>query len=375
MPNSLPPDQLRVIESVFEGIGLGIVATDIKGAILLANPAAVNILGIQEEFISFENWTDHYGIYLPDGITVYPAAESPLARAIAGEEVNNLEVLIQNQLGVGRSCWCTFDFRPLRHDDGEISGVLLLIQDNSERKRLSDEVSRSNLALQQFATVAAHDLQEPLRSISGFADMLAQYQAEQLDEKSKRCVDKIRGGVVRMQTLINDLLAYSRIQTTAQILQPTNCNEILATCIRNLNASITTCGATVIVDSLPIVTADASRLSQLFQNLLGNALKFCAEDRPSVVRISAKKQATTWLFSVSDNGIGIAPEFTERVFRIFQRLHTATAYSGTGIGLAICQMIVDRHGGKIWVESEPGIGSTFSFTIPETREGTTWINS
>lgn len=175
-----------------------------------------------------------------------------------------------------------------------------------------------------------------------------------------------------MQTLINDLLAYSRIQTTPQILQPSNCNEILATCIKSLNASITTSGATVNVDSLPVVMADAAQLSQLFQNLVGNALKFCAGDRPPVVRISAKRQATAWLFSVEDNGIGIAPEFAERVFRIFQRLHTPTAYSGTGIGLAICQTIVDRHGGKIWVESEPGTGSTFYFTIPENREGKTW---
>ncbi len=361
--------QIHIVNSVFQAIGLGIVATDKQGAVVFSNPAAVAILGIEEHHIPLERWIDHYGIYLSDGIALCPASESPLVRAIAGEEANDVPVFIQNQIGAGRSRWCNIDFRPLKNDDGEVTGALLVIQDVSERKSLSEEVSRSNLALQQFATVAAHDLQEPLRSIAGFADMLAQYQAGQLDEKSKRCMSKIKDGVIRMQTLINDLLNYSVIQTKAQVLSPVDCSDILASCIKALNASIVMNGATVHIDHLPIVMADASQLSQLFQNLIGNALKFCSADRPAVVRISAKRQATAWLFSVEDNGIGIAPEFVERVFRIFQRLHLATAYSGTGIGLAICQTIVERHGGKIWVESIPEKGSTFFFTIPEYREG------
>jgi light-regulated signal transduction histidine kinase (bacteriophytochrome) len=359
---------VHAIESVFEGLGLGIFAADKRGTVIFSNPAAATILGIDETEVPLEQWTEYYGIYLPDGLTVCPVLTSPLVRALAGEEASNLEVLIQNKLGSGRSRWCNIDLRPLRGEDGAITGGLLLIQDISEQKKLSEEAARSNMALQQFATVAAHDLQEPLRSISGFADMLAQYQSEQLDDKSKRCMSKIKDGVKRMQTLINDLLTYSRIQTNQQIMQPTNCNDIMRNCIKSLNASIVKNGATVNVESLPAIMADASQLAQLFQNLVGNALKFCAEDRPPVVRISAQRQATWWLFSVADNGIGIAPEFAERVFRIFQRLHTATAYAGTGIGLAICQTIIDRHGGKIWVESESGVGSTFYFTIPASGE-------
>ncbi|MDR3616637.1 MAG: ATP-binding protein [Candidatus Obscuribacterales bacterium] len=369
--STLSLTSLHAIESVFEGVTFGIVATDKQGTVIFSNGAAAAIIGIDQEPVSLKDWIEHYGVYLSDGVTLLPAAASPLVRALAGEEVNSLEVFIQNQLGSGRSKWCSIDFKPLKDENGEVAGALLLVQDVSERKRLSDEVTRSNLALQQFATVAAHDLQEPLRSISGFTDMLAQYQADELDDKSRRCMVKIKDGVTRMQTLINDLLAYSRIQTTTQILKPVNCDEILANCAKTLNASITQHGATVNVDPLPVVIADGSQLSQLFQNLVGNALKFCAVDRPPVVRISAQRRANSWLFSVADNGIGIAPEYTERIFRIFQRLHNTTSYSGTGIGLAVCQTIVDRHEGKIWVESEPGKGSTFYFTIPEKSGGKT----
>ncbi|MBU6453817.1 MAG: PAS domain-containing protein [Cyanobacteria bacterium REEB67] len=357
--------QCHTIASVFEDIALAIVATDKHGAVTFFNPAAATIIGMEQVAVSPEDWSKHYGVYLSDGVTLCPAAESPLVRALAGDDATGVEVFIQNRLGSTRSRWCTIDFKPIRGDAGDVTGALLLVQDISERKKLSEEVTRSNIALQQFATVAAHDLQEPLRSIAGFTDMLAQYQGEQLDEKSERCMGKIKNGVKRMQTLINDLLSYSRIQTTAQILQATDCNAILAACIKTLNASITESEATISVDPLPVVMADASQIAQVFQNLVGNALKFCAADRPPLVQISAQRQATAWLFSVKDNGIGIAPEFAERVFRIFQRLHSQASYAGTGIGLAVCQTIVDRHGGRIWVESEPGNGSTFYFTIPE----------
>ena len=369
MPKLLS-QHLHLVESIFECIGLGVVVIDELGAIIFCNPAASTMVGISAEIVPLEKWTEHYGFYLPDGITLCPDTESSIAAAISGVSAD-FEVLIQNHLGSVRSKWCTIHVKPLRSAENEITGALLLIQDTSEQKKLSDEAARSNTALQQFATVAAHDLQEPLRSISGFTDMLAQFQGERLDERSTRCMSKVKDGVTRMQTLINDLLTYSRIQTKPQILQPTNCNEIVATCIKSLNASIIKSGAQINVDFLPTITADAPQLAQLFQNLIGNALKFCTADKPPIVWIRARREATLWLFSVEDNGIGIAPEFAERVFRIFQRLHSSTAYSGTGIGLAICQTIVDRHGGRIWVESEPGIGSTFYFTIPECGEETT----
>ena len=238
----------------------------------------------------------------------------------------------------------------------------------SVMKKLFDEAARSNAALQQFATVAAHDLQEPLRSIAGFSEMLAKYQGENIDEKSVRCLSKIASGINRMQILINDLLNYARIQTKPEQLVQIDCNKTIQSCMKSLNASISETGAEVVFDALPTVMADGPQLSQLFQNLIGNALKFSAKDRTPTVQVSAKRLGLFWLFSVSDNGIGIAPEFISRVFGVFQRLHNAAAYPGTGIGLAICQRIVDRHGGKIWAESVPGVSTTFYFTIPNSLE-------
>jgi PAS domain S-box-containing protein len=367
--------QLPIIESIFAGIALGIVAVDIEGTVLFSNQAARDMLGIGIDQVPLEEWIEHYGIHSPDRFTLCPASESRVIKAISGQEPQNLEVLIRNKLGGGRSLWCSIDLRPLRGEDGEITGSVLLIQDISMRKKLSDEVSRSNAALQQFATVAAHDLQEPLRSIAGFADMLALHQGDQLDEKSARCLTKMKDGIKRMQALINDLLNYSRIQTKPQVLTLSDCNEILESCIRSLNGSIRKSEAIIEGGSLPTVMADYSQLSQLFQNLVGNALKFSATGRSPVVRIAAKQQGSAWLFSVEDNGIGIAPEFSERIFGVFQRLHPASTYSGTGIGLAICQMIVDRHGGRIWVESQPEVGSKFFFTIPATMEDRQWTPS
>ncbi len=338
------------------------MAVDTHGSILFANAAAVDMIAFVDAQIPLEDWTNFYGFYLSDGVTPFPAADSPMLRAAAGEEAQDVEVCIQNR--AGRVYWCSIDFKPLIGLSGELSGALLVLRDTSEQRKLATEAARSNAALQQFATVAAHDLQEPLRSISGFADMLAEYQADQLDQRSTRCLTKIKEGIVRMQALINDLLSYSRIQTKPQLFKSTNCNEILKNCINSLEASITEHEAKVLVAQLPNLMADNAQMTQLFQNLVGNALKFSASDRLPVVKIEAKRQAKFWLFSVEDNGIGIEPEFCERVFRVFQRLHTTAAYPGTGIGLAICQTIVDRHGGRIWVESKAGEGSTFKFTIP-----------
>jgi light-regulated signal transduction histidine kinase (bacteriophytochrome) len=336
---------------------------------LLCNDATSKVLGRKIERVLPEDWPQHYGIYLPDGISICPSAESPLVRAIAGEVVQNMEVRIR-QSELSRPTWCTISFEPLRNESEEITGGVLLIKDITSQKNLQYELERSNSALQQFATVAAHDLQEPLRSIAGFTDMWAQHQVEQVDEKSKRCMSKIKDGIKRMQTLINDLLNYSRVQTKPQNLVLTDCNVIVQSCVKSLNARITETGAIVLCDSLPKVMADASQLSQVFQNLMTNALKFCPTDRSPIVSITAAQQGLFWRFCVEDNGIGIESQFLERIFLVFRRLHTKSAYAGTGIGLSICQRIAERHGGRIWVESEPGAGSKFFFTVLQSSEAT-----
>ncbi len=230
------------------------------------------------------------------------------------------------------------------------------------------ELARSNAELEQFAYVATHDLQEPLRAVASCVQLLQKRYEGQLDERADEFIKHAVDGTKRMQTLINDLLAYSRISTHAKQFANTNCELVLQEALANLAVAIGESGAAVTWDALPKVSGDSTQLTQLFQNLIGNALKFRGE-RPSKIHVGVALHAGDgeWQFSVADNGIGMEPQYYERVFMVFQRLHTRKKYLGTGIGLAICKKVVERHGGRIWVESKPGEGCTFCFTIPERK--------
>jgi PAS domain S-box-containing protein len=252
--------------------------------------------------------------------------------------------------------------------------ILLAISDITERKqaeaRLSSamaDLERSNKDLEQFAYVASHDLQEPLRMVSSYTQLLAQHYDGRLDEKAKKFMDYAVDGAVRMQRLINDLLTYSRLGTQGKPMETTDTHALLGEAIRNLAAMIEEKRAIITNDDLPTVKADASQLIQVFQNLISNAIKFQGEDVPHI-HVSAQDKGREWIFSIRDNGIGIEKQYADRVFVIFQRLHTRREYPGTGIGLAVCKRIVERHGGRIWFESEPGKGSTFFFTIMKAKE-------
>ena len=246
---------------------------------------------------------------------------------------------------------------------------LVLQQEISNRQRAesallksNQELARSNAELEQFAYVASHDLQAPLATIASYAQLLEKRYKDQLDSKASKFIDNIVHGCTRMQTLIDDLLEYSRVGRSRKPFQLTDCNHAVEQALANLQGAIRQTQAVVTYSELPAVMGDISQLVQLFQNLVGNSIKY-RHDAPPVVHITACKQEKDWLFSVSDNGIGIATQHQARIFQIFQRLHTQKEYSGTGIGLAICQKIVERHGGYIWVESQPGQGSTFYFTV------------
>jgi hypothetical protein len=232
----------------------------------------------------------------------------------------------------------------------------------------SDELQRSNRELEQFAYIASHDLQEPLRTVGSFTQLLARKARGKLDPEADEFMDFIVDGAKRAQRLINDLLQYSRVGMRGKQFVEVDCNEVMKDALANLYSAITENQADVRVEPLPKLRGDPTQLPQLFQNLVGNAIKFKKPGEKPRVDVSAKRVNSDWEFTVADNGIGIAPQFFDRIFAIFQRLHRAEEYPGTGIGLAVCKRIVERHGGRIWVESEPGHGARFKFTIPAHAE-------
>jgi PAS domain S-box-containing protein len=234
---------------------------------------------------------------------------------------------------------------------------------NQELSERAEQLARSNAELERFAFVASHDLQEPLRMVSSFLQLVEKRYNDKLDDAGRQYISYAVSGAERMKKLINDLLAYSRLENTAVEYSTVDMNQVLKEAVDNLQESITESKAQLTINSMPILpNGNFSGLVQLMQNLIGNAIKYRG-DNPPVITINAKEDATYWQFSVSDNGIGIEPDYFEKIFIIFQRLHNMSEYSGTGIGLAICKKITEQHGGKIWVFSKEGEGSTFYFTI------------
>ncbi len=247
----------------------------------------------------------------------------------------------------------------------------------TELEEANVNLLHSNRELEQFAYVASHDLQEPLRAVNSYAQLLTRKYQGNLDAKADKYLGYIMEGATRMQQLINDLLEFSRVGTRGKHLQPTDCEGVLSQVLDNLKVAILESRTRVTHDPLPMIVGDEIQLIQLFQNLIGNAIKFrrvgdsLAESdsvpEPPRVHVKAVPRDHEWVFSVEDNGIGMEAEYFERIFTIFQRLHSRAEYPGTGIGLAVCKKIVERHGGRIWVESEPGVGTIFYFTIPSTK--------
>ena len=239
----------------------------------------------------------------------------------------------------------------------------VLREKSDQLREKSDELSRSNLELEQFAFVVSHDLQEPLRMVSSYLQLLQRRYAGQLDSSADDFIHFAVDGADRMKGLILDLLEYSRVGTRGGELSPTGVGEALTDVLRDLKVALEEAGAEVEAGELPTVMADPRQLRQLLQNLIGNAVKFRGEDAPRI-RIEARREGQDWHLLVGDNGIGIAPQFCEQIFGVFKRLHTRQEYSGSGIGLAICRKITERHGGRIWVESVSGEGAMFHFTLP-----------
>jgi PAS domain S-box-containing protein len=252
---------------------------------------------------------------------------------------------------------------PIRDAAGRLYGIVLVFREITARRQAERALAQQTAELQQFAYVVSHDLQEPLRTIVNCLHLLVHHSQSQLDAAAKEYIDLVVDGAQRMQQLIRDLLAYTRVSNTAPTFTDLACEAVLVRTLQNLQAAITDSGAEITHEPLPTVRGDEQQLGLVFQNLLSNALKFRGPEPPRI-HLSVRQDGPYWVFSVQDNGIGLDPQHAERIFGVFQRLHAREQYQGTGIGLAICKKIVERHGGRIWVESELGKGATFLFTLP-----------
>jgi PAS domain S-box-containing protein len=372
----LAEERLRLSEARYRNLvetqADAISRSDLDGNLSFANDAFCRTFGVKREEVLGTNFQP---TIVPEDwpviLAVREAISRPPYRRYA--EIRNI-----TSSGIR---WIGWDNSAVLDEHGQIIEFQGVGRDITERKlaeealhRANADLARSNTELERFAYVASHDLQEPLRMVASFVQLLGERYRGQLDADADEFIGFAVDGAKRMQTLINDLLEYSRVGTRGEPLQPTDANVALDDALWNLDLAISEAGATVTHDPLPTVLADPVQLAQLFQNLISNAIKFHGA-QPPVVHVSARQTfevsetskvsgAQVWQFAVRDNGIGIAPQDHERIFGIFQRLHTREAYAGTGIGLAVCQRIVERHGGRIWVESQLGQGTTFYFTLP-----------
>jgi PAS domain S-box-containing protein len=352
----------RLLACIVESSDDAIVSKDLNGTITSWNKAAARMFGYSAEEV----------IGKPIAILAPPARidEMPaiLNQIKQGHRVDHYETVRRTKDGQLLNVSLTVS--PIRNAGGDIVGASKIARDITERKRLEEALSvqaerlaRSNADLEQFAYVTAHDLQEPLRGISAMSELLQRRYGAQLDEGANELIGHIVGSASRMGNLIGDLLQYSKAANSAEVPRTTVAtNSAVEWAANNLKQAIEESGAILETGDLPAVRGDMVNLVQLFQNLIANAIKYRSSRRPRIT-ISAARQDRQWAFSVADNGIGIPPAYHRTIFGMFKRLH-GSQYQGTGIGLALCRRIVERHGGRVWVESEPGRGATFKFTLP-----------
>jgi PAS domain S-box-containing protein len=352
-------DQLSILDQTSDAI----IITDLEGTILFWNRQAEKLIRMKKEEALGKSIFDAF----------IPQVDTSTGIEIVESFNNNGAWLgeIPIQSIDGQSCIVSVTSTLLKNKGGEPIGIIGIGRDVTQRrgierelKEKAEELRRSNEELRRFAYIASHDLKEPLRTISLFAGLLEREASSKLDEKENGYLRYILEGSERMQNLIKDLLEYSRVETRGKDFTKVDMNDAVSRALLALESSIDESHAEIVTEELPTINGDQTQMVQLMQNIIGNAIKFQRPDESPKVKISAITFGNEFVFTVKDNGIGIDPMYADKLFQMFQRLHTRDEYEGTGIGLAIAKKIVERHGGRIWFESEPGKGTTFFFTIP-----------
>ena len=354
------------LQYILDSLPVGVAVIDVNSSPLIMNKLINDF--IRNEMQEFQDEIQYEQVvgYLPGSDIPLAAEEWPVALALGnGERIDGEEIELQRNDGTRVSILCFAV--PIQGDDKLIGGIAAFV-DITSQKNAEKALARSNEELKNFAYVASHDLQEPLRMVISYLSLLERRYRGQLDQEADDFIDFAVTGGKRMKVLIDDLLEYSRVDTQVRPNTVVDMNEVASTVLRNLELIIEETGAEVIVDDLPTISGDPHQIGQVLQNLVSNGIKFHGRKRP-LIQIGYSQDPEKWTFYVKDNGIGLNMEYAPRIFQMFQRLNSNDKYEGTGVGLAIVKKIVERHGGRVWVESEEGKGATFFFTIPKERAG------
>ncbi len=376
--------QSLMLQSVLDSMAEGLVAADEQGKFLIWNRAAERIVGYGPADLPAEQWSEHYGNYLPDGVTPMPTEQLPLVRAIRGE-VSSTEIFLRNPK-VAEGTWIEASGSPLKDKDGMVHGGVVAFRDITKRKaderqiqELNDELEHrvgertaqleaANKELEAFSYSVSHDLRAPLRHISGFSQLLMEEFGSTLDPSAQQYLERIQAGTQKMGQLVDELLNLARVGRHALRLQPTQLNAMVAEVIAILQPDCEGRQVEWIIADLPEVECDPVLVKQIFQNLLANALKFTRPRARAVIEVSHKEvshkeEDGQLVFVVRDNGVGFSMKYVDKLFGVFQRLHRAEEFEGTGIGLVTVQRIVRKHGGQVWAEGELDKGAAFYFTL------------